>query len=196
MKYMLLLRHAPDAGPVEGTPEFDAEMAKWGELMSELGGAGALVAALLPVALAVTAFVAANGLLALASYQLHIFDTTASVMLLMGLAVGVDYCLFYLRRERDERAAGRDAETALQVAAATSGRAVLISGLTVMVAMSGMFLSGLLMFKGFAVATMHRHQQVGLLGFGGQTGGGSTTLHIHHHQRNFKHGGQPQRFGL
>ena len=38
MKYMLLLRHAPDAGPAEGTPEFDAEMAKWGELMGELGG--------------------------------------------------------------------------------------------------------------------------------------------------------------
>ncbi len=45
MKYMLLLRHAPDAGPVEGTPEFDAEMAKWGELMGELGGSGALLAA-------------------------------------------------------------------------------------------------------------------------------------------------------
>jgi uncharacterized membrane protein YdfJ with MMPL/SSD domain len=115
---------------------------------------GALVAALLPVALAVTAFIAANGLLTLASYQLHIFDTTSSVMLLMGLAVGVDYCLFYLRRERDERAAGRDADTALRVAAATSGRAVLVSGLTVMVAMSGMFLSGLLLFKGFAMATI------------------------------------------
>ena len=75
-------------------------------------------------------------------------------MLLMGLAVGVDYCLFYLRREREERAAGRDAETALRIAAATSGRAVLVSGLTVMVAMSGMFLSGLLLFKGFAVATI------------------------------------------
>ena len=45
MKYMLLLRHSPDAGPAEGTPEFDAEMAKWGELMGELGGSGALVAA-------------------------------------------------------------------------------------------------------------------------------------------------------
>ncbi len=136
----------------------DFAKAEWTAVPLALGillvAFGALVAALLPVALAVTAFIAANGLLALASYQLHIFDTTSSVMLLMGLAVGVDYCLFYLRRERDERAAGRDAETALQVAAATSGRAVLVSGLTVMVAMSGMFLSGLLMFKGFAVATI------------------------------------------
>ena len=45
MKYMLLLRHAPDAGPAEGTPEFDAEMAKWGEVMGELGGTGAMIAA-------------------------------------------------------------------------------------------------------------------------------------------------------
>ncbi|MFC8129892.1 MMPL family transporter [Streptomyces sp. NPDC057302] len=115
---------------------------------------GAVVAALLPVGLALTACIGAFGLLSLASHQLHLFETTYSVMFLMGLAVGVDYCLFYLRRERDERAAGHDAETALRIAAATSGRAVLVSGLTVMVAMAGMFLSGLLLFKGFAVATI------------------------------------------
>ncbi|MFH8565288.1 MMPL family transporter [Streptomyces sp. NPDC017988] len=115
---------------------------------------GAVVAALLPVGLALTACVAAFGLLSLASHRLHLFETTYSVMFLMGLAVGVDYCLFYLRRERDERAAGRDARTALRIAAATSGRAVLVSGLTVMVAMAGMFLTGLLLFKGFALATI------------------------------------------
>ncbi|MGV9313482.1 MMPL family transporter [Streptomyces sp. NPDC003691] len=115
---------------------------------------GAVVAALLPVALALTACAAAYGLLALASHQLHLFQTTYSVMFLMGLAVGVDYCLFYLRRERDERAAGRDAETALRIAAATSGRAVLVSGITVILAMSGMFLSGLMLFEGFALATI------------------------------------------
>ncbi|MEU2135262.1 MMPL family transporter [Streptomyces sp. NPDC018352] len=115
---------------------------------------GAVVAALLPVGLALTACLAAFGLLSLASHQLHLFQTTYSVMFLMGFAVGVDYCLFYLRRERDERAAGRDAATALRIAAATSGRAVLVSGLTVMVAMAGMFLSGLMLFKGFALATI------------------------------------------
>ncbi|WP_299539218.1 MMPL family transporter [uncultured Streptomyces sp.] len=115
---------------------------------------GAVVAALLPVGLALTACLAAFGLLSLASHQLHLAQTTYSVMFLMGFAVGVDYCLFYLRRERDERAAGRDAGTALRIAAATSGRSVLVSGLTVMVAMAGMFLSGLLLFKGFAVATI------------------------------------------
>ncbi|MFJ4896483.1 MMPL family transporter [Streptomyces sp. NPDC088727] len=150
----------------------DASAGKWlGDLLSDdfkkaeftavplalgilLVAFGAVVAALLPVGLALTACMAAFGLLSLASHQLHLFQTTYSVMFLMGFAVGVDYCLFYLRRERDERAAGRDAETALRIAAATSGRSVLVSGLTVMVAMAGMFLSGLLLFKGFAVATI------------------------------------------
>ncbi|MDN3354497.1 MMPL family transporter [Actinomadura sp. DC4] len=114
----------------------------------------ALLAAVLPVVIAVTAFLAANGLLAVFSHALHMDDAASSVMLLMGLAVGVDYCLFYLRREREERAAGHDKETALRIAAATSGRSVLVSGLTVMVAMAGMFLSGMMLFEGFAVATI------------------------------------------
>ena len=70
------------------------------------------------------------------------------------MAVGVDYCLFYLRREREERARGAEREAALRTAAATSGRSVLISGLTVMVAMAGMFLTGTQIFDGFAVATI------------------------------------------
>jgi len=115
---------------------------------------GALVAAVLPVLLALTAFLAASGLLAVVSRALPIDQNAGSLMLLIGLAVGVDYSLFYLRRERDERARGRDARTALLIAAETSGRSVLISGLTVMVAMAGLLLSGLLVFQGMAVATM------------------------------------------
>ncbi|WP_425245450.1 MMPL family transporter [Streptomyces sp. NEAU-NA10] len=115
---------------------------------------GALVAALLPIALAVTACVGAMGLLALTSHVVPVDGMTNSMMFLMGLAVGVDYCLFYLRRQREEREAGRDNATALQVAAATSGHSVLISGITVCVAMAGMFLSGLTVFEGFAIATI------------------------------------------
>ncbi|MFM9628546.1 MULTISPECIES: MMPL family transporter [Streptomyces] len=115
---------------------------------------GALVAALLPIALAVTACVGAMGLLALTSHVVPVDGMTNSMMFLMGLAVGVDYCLFYLRRQREEREAGRDHATALQIAAATSGHSVLISGLTVCVAMAGMFLSGLTVFEGFAIATI------------------------------------------
>ena len=115
---------------------------------------GALLAALLPVLLALTAFLAADGLLALVSHTLHVDTSASSVMLLMGMAVGVDYCLFYLRREREERAAGASREAALRTAAATSGRSVLVSGLTVMVAMAGMFLAGMQIFDGFAIATI------------------------------------------
>ncbi|RFU42861.1 MMPL family transporter [Actinomadura logoneensis] len=115
---------------------------------------GALLAALLPVALAFTAFLASLGLMGAISHVMHVDDSTNSVMLLMGLAVGVDYCLFYLQRERQERALGRDREAALRIAAATSGRSVLVSGLTVMVAMAGMFLTGMGIFEGFALATI------------------------------------------
>ena len=75
-------------------------------------------------------------------------------MLLIGLAVGVDYSMFYLRRAREERAAGRSESAALEAAAATSGRSVLISGLTVMAAMAGMFLTGDSTFASFGVATI------------------------------------------
>ena len=136
----------------------DLQRAEWTVVPLALGILlvvfGALVAALLPVVLALTAFLAANGLLALISHAMHVDSSASSVMLLMGMAVGVDYCLFYLRREREERARGRDPQTALRIAAATSGRSVLISGMTVIVAMAGMFLSGMQLFAGFAVATI------------------------------------------
>ncbi|MBU3864294.1 MMPL family transporter [Streptomyces sp. 4503] len=115
---------------------------------------GALVAALLPVVLAMTAFLATTGLVAVVSHWVHMSDTANSVMLLVGLAVGVDYCLFYLRREREERAAGRDAQSALRIAAATSGRAVLVSGVTVIVAMAGMLFTGIAEFKAMGLATL------------------------------------------
>jgi RND superfamily putative drug exporter len=76
------------------------------------------------------------------------------MVLLIGLAVGVDYSIFYLKRERQERAAGRSERAALEVAAATSGRSVLISGLTVIVAMAGMFLTGDAIFASLALATI------------------------------------------
>jgi RND superfamily putative drug exporter len=136
----------------------DFHRAEWTAVPLALGillvAFGALLAAVLPVGLAMAAFLGANGLLALVSQRMHVDNSTSSVMLLVGLAVGVDYCLFYLRREREERARGRDAATALRIAAATSGRSVLVSGMTVVVAMSGMFLSGMLLFDGFAIATI------------------------------------------
>ncbi|MEU3511483.1 MMPL family transporter [Streptomyces longwoodensis] len=115
---------------------------------------GALVAALLPVALAITAIMATMGLMGVVSHVMPMSDTANSVMLLVGLAVGVDYCLFYLRREREEREAGRDARTALRVAAATSGRAIIVSGVTVCVAMAGMLFTGLAEFEAMGLASL------------------------------------------
>ncbi|MFM9628742.1 MULTISPECIES: MMPL family transporter [Streptomyces] len=115
---------------------------------------GALVAALLPVLLAVTAIMATTGLMGIVSHVMPMSDTASSVMLLVGLAVGVDYCLFYLRREREEREAGRDGDTALRIAAATSGRAIIVSGVTVCVAMAGMLFTGLAEFEAMGLASL------------------------------------------
>jgi uncharacterized membrane protein YdfJ with MMPL/SSD domain len=115
---------------------------------------GALVAAGIPLLLALTGVIATMGLLALPSHVWPVDENVSAVVLLIGLAVGVDYSLFYLKREREERAAGRSERAALEAAAATSGRAVLISGLTVMIAMAGMFLTGDKSFGSFAMATI------------------------------------------
>ena len=98
---------------------------------------GALVAAGIPLLLALTAVFATFGLIALPSHVCPVATQAPAVVLLIGLAVGVDYSLFYLKREREERAAGRSEQAALEAAAATSGRSVLVSGLTVIVAMAG-----------------------------------------------------------
>jgi RND superfamily putative drug exporter len=115
---------------------------------------GALVAASLPVVLAFSAVLAAIGLSAMISHVLPASDITAPMVLLIGMAVGVDYSLFYLRREREERAAGLEPRAALSRTAATSGQAVLISGLTVLIAMAGLLLANDSTFSSMGVATM------------------------------------------
>jgi RND superfamily putative drug exporter len=115
---------------------------------------GALIAAGIPVVLAGSAVAATISLLAIPSRWLPIRSGTAEIVLILGMAVGVDYSLFYLRREREERAAGRSPADALRVAAATSGRAIVISGLTVMISLAGLFLSGIVLFTGMAFGTI------------------------------------------
>jgi RND superfamily putative drug exporter len=115
---------------------------------------GSLIAAGVPLLLALTAVAGTIGLTALPSHLVPMDQNVAAVILLVGLAVGVDYALFYLKREREERAAGKGHRAALEAAAATSGRSVLISGVTVMIAMAGMFFSGDKTFMSFSVATM------------------------------------------
>jgi uncharacterized membrane protein YdfJ with MMPL/SSD domain len=115
---------------------------------------GALLAAFVPLVLAITAVAAAIGLIGPISQIWPVDEAISSVVLLIGLAVGVDYSMFYLRREREERARGRSEEAALEAAAATSGRAVLVSGVTVIAAMAGMYLGGAPTFLSFATGTI------------------------------------------
>jgi RND superfamily putative drug exporter len=115
---------------------------------------GSVVAAAIPLLLAITAVFTTTKLIAIPSQFIPVDESIAEVILLIGLAVGIDYSLFYLRREREERAAGRSEGAALEAAAATSGRAVLISGVTVLIAMGGMFFSGDKTFMSFSIGTM------------------------------------------
>src|SRR3954454_4288627 len=115
---------------------------------------GALFAAGIPLLLALTSVIATMFLIALPSHLMPVDAQVKEVILLIGLAVGVDYSLFYLKREREERAAGRSESAALEAAAATSGRSVLVSGLTVMIAMAGMFFAGDPSFSSFSLGTI------------------------------------------
>ena len=115
---------------------------------------GALVAATLPVVLGLSAVGAALGIVGVLSHAWPVDQAISSVILLIGLAVGIDYSLFYIRREREERRAGRDPERALANAAATSGRAVLVSGTTVIIAMAGLYITGNSTFASFGTGTI------------------------------------------
>ena len=103
---------------------------------------GAMLAAGIPVLLGLSSVFAAFGLTTISSQFLPTGENTQILMMLIGMAVGVDYSLFYLKREREERARGAGKLAALEAAAATSGHAVLVSGLTVMASLAGMFLMG------------------------------------------------------
>jgi RND superfamily putative drug exporter len=115
---------------------------------------GALIAAGIPLLLAGTSVVAAISLLAIPGRWMAIDSTTSSIVLLVGMAVGIDYSLFYLRRVREERARGHRTDQAVRTAARTSGRAVVVSGLTVMISLAGLFLTGTSVFEGVATGTL------------------------------------------
>lgn len=115
---------------------------------------GALIAAGIPVLLALSSVAAAIGLSTLASHLVPSNDSTSSVILLIGMAVGIDYSLFYVRREREERAKGRGHVDAVEIAAETSGHAVVVSGTAVVIAMAGLFLAQDAIFSSLAVGSI------------------------------------------
>jgi putative drug exporter of the RND superfamily len=115
---------------------------------------GALVAAILPVIVGLTAVVAGFGLLGPLSRLFPVQDSAKTVMLLIGLAVGVDYALFYVVRARQERRAGASSEAAVLTAVRTSGRTAAVSGATVAIAVAGMFIARASVLSGIAAGTV------------------------------------------
>jgi RND superfamily putative drug exporter len=129
---------------------------------------GAIVAALVPVLLAATAVIAAFGLLGPLSHLFPLDDSVKTVVLLIGMAVGVDYALFYVIRSREERAHGLSSHEALERTARTSGRTVVIAATTVAIAMAAQFVVGSDIFNGIAAGT--------IAGVGGAVAGSVTVL--------------------
>ena len=115
---------------------------------------GTLATAGIPVVLALSSALTAIWLLAIPGHWLPVGSETSTVVLLVGMAVGVDYSLFFLRRRREERASGADSRQAIAAAARTSGRAIVVSGLTVMTALAGLFLTGYALFSGMAIGAI------------------------------------------
>jgi len=115
---------------------------------------GTLVAVGIPILLALSGVLGTIGVVAITSHLVPADSNVNAVILLIGLAVGVDYSLFYIKRWREERAAGREPSAALAAAAATSGRSVLISGFTVLIAMAGLFFAGDKTYLSFGIATI------------------------------------------
>jgi RND superfamily putative drug exporter len=115
---------------------------------------GALVAAVVPLLLGLTSVGASMGALGLVSQLAPNGSTTSSVVLLIGLAVGVDYSLFYIRRERAERRAGAGPVAALAAAAQTAGRAIVIAGATVIIGLVGLLFAGNPVFVSMALGAI------------------------------------------
>ena len=116
---------------------------------------GALIAAIVPLVLAGTGLLAAFGLLGIYSQTIDPVSPYASqLIVLIGLAVAVDYSLFMITRYRTERRRGRDKHEAIRVASATAGRAVFFSGLAVMFSIAGLFLLEDVLFRSMAIGTI------------------------------------------
>jgi RND superfamily putative drug exporter len=115
---------------------------------------GALVAAGIPLALAFAAIVVATGILSLLSQISPLSQVYSEIVLLMGLATGIDYALFVVSRYRFERGQGASADESLRAAMSTSGKAVVFAGTTVLLAVSGMFLVNDSIFTSLGLAAI------------------------------------------
>ncbi len=115
---------------------------------------GALIAATLPVILGVVAIVAALGLTALVGQAMQLTFTVTNIVTMMGLAVGIDYSLFVLTRFREERQRGLSKIDAIAKTGGTASRAVLISGLTVLLALTSMVIFPMTIFRSMGIGAI------------------------------------------
>ncbi|MEA2608498.1 MAG: hypothetical protein QOJ75_741 [Chloroflexota bacterium] len=116
---------------------------------------GAIVASLVPLILAATSLVAAFGILGIYSQVVGTVSPNATqLIVLIGLAVAVDYSLFMVTRFRVERRAVRDRAKAIEISSSTAGRAVFFSGLAVMISLAGLVTLGVSLFTSMAIGTI------------------------------------------
>ena len=115
---------------------------------------GTVVGALIPLVMAIVSIFTAVGVATIASQAKPLNFNFFEMIILMGLAVGIDYSLFIINRFREERAAGRGKIDAIQVASDTTGRAVFYAGITVVVSLAGMLLTGDPLFYGLGLGAM------------------------------------------
>jgi RND superfamily putative drug exporter len=115
---------------------------------------GAVVAALIPILLAVFAIVVGIAMVALIGTVSPLSFFAVNMLTFMGLAVGIDYSLFVVSRFREERARGLDIAAAIERSAGTAGRAVMFSGLTVVLALIGMLIVPTQIFISLAVGAI------------------------------------------
>ena len=123
-------------------------------LVIMLGVFGAVVAALIPLLLAIVAIFAAVGLIAAISMIWELSEFTLIVTTMVGLAVGIDYTLLIVQRFREERDRGLERYDVISMAGATASRTVLFSGVAVAIALAGMLIMPDVLFKSFGVGTM------------------------------------------
>jgi putative drug exporter of the RND superfamily len=116
---------------------------------------GAIVASIVPLVLAVSSLVAAFGILGIYSQVIGPVSPNATqLIVLIGLAVAVDYSLFMITRFRVERRNGRDRAKAIEISSSTAGRAVFFSGLAVMISLAGLVTLGVSLFTSMAIGTI------------------------------------------
>ena len=115
---------------------------------------GAVIAAFVPVILAIFAIIVALAITALIGTQFELSFFVENMIVMMGLAVGIDYSLFILSRYREELAKGHGKIDAISIAGGTAGRAVLFSGMTVVIALLGLLIIPHTIFRSLAAGAI------------------------------------------